>query len=135
MALSAERNTLYKPGELMAFPVAASVKIYKGALVALAAGYAKPGTTATGLVAVGMAVETVENTWGQDGDEAVTVRPGIYAWANSAGTDAILQTQVGSDCYIVDDQTVARTDGNGTRSKAGKVLAVDPDGVWVRTGI
>lgn len=133
-ALTAERNTLSKPGELMAFPVAANVKIYKGALVVLAAGYAQPGTTATGLVAVGMAIETVDNTGGSAGAETVTVRPGIHAWANSSGGDAITQAEVGSDCYVVDDQTVAKADGNGTRSVAGKVLAVDGDGVWVRTG-
>jgi hypothetical protein len=82
-----------------------------------------------------MAIETVDNTYGQAGDKTVTVRPGIYAWANSSGGDAITQAQVGSDCYIVDDQTVAKTDGTGTRSKAGTVLAVDSDGVWVLTEI
>lgn len=133
MALSAERSTKYKPGELMAFPVAAGVKIYKGGLTVLASGYAKPGTVATGLVAVGMAIETVDNTYGQAGDKTVVVRPGIYAWQNSSGNDAITQAQVGSVCYVVDDETVAKTDGTGTRSKAGTVLAVDQDGVWVET--
>lgn len=134
MALSAERNTKYKPGELMAFHVAANVTIYKGGLVVLAGGYARPGTTDTGLVAVGMAIETVDNSSGGAGAKTVTVRPGIYAWQNS-GVDAIGHTEVGSDCYVVDDETVAKTDGNGTRSVAGRVLAVDSDGVWVRTGI
>jgi hypothetical protein len=32
----------------------------------------------------------------------------------------------------VDDQTVAKTDGTGARSVAGKVFDVDSGGVWVR---
>ena len=41
---------------------------------------------------------------------------------------------MGSDCYIVDDQTVAKTNGTNTRSVAGKIIAVDADGVWVKIG-
>ena len=33
--------------------------------------------------------------------------------------------------YIVDDETVAKTDGTATRSAAGKVVGLDSDGVWV----
>lgn len=135
MALSAERNTKYKPGELMGFPVAADTKVYKGGLTVLDGGYAKPGTEGTGLVAVGMAIETVDNSGGSAGDKVVTVRPGIYAWLNSSGNDTITQADVGSVCYVVDDERVAKTDGNGMRSAAGIVVAVDSNGVWVRTGI
>ena len=50
-------------------------------------------------------------------------------------TDLIAQADAGSDCYIVDDQTVAKTSGTNTRSRAGIVLAVDADGgVWVQVG-
>ena len=38
------------------------------------------------------------------------------------------------DCYIVDDQTVAKTSGTNTRSVAGKVIEVEADGVFVRVG-
>jgi hypothetical protein len=38
---------------------------------------------------------------------------------------------IGNDCYIVDDQTVAKTNGTATRSIAGKIRAVDAQGVWV----
>ncbi|MFB0515162.1 MAG: hypothetical protein ACETWG_00985, partial [Candidatus Neomarinimicrobiota bacterium] len=36
--------------------------------------------------------------------------------------------------YIVDDQTVAKTDGTGTRSPAGFIEDVDSNGVWVLVG-
>ena len=48
--------------------------------------------------------------------------------------DLIAQADVGADCYIVDDQTVAKTNGTNTRSVAGKIIAVDADGVWVKIG-
>ena len=38
-------------------------------------------------------------------------------------------------CYIVDDQTVAKTDGSSARSKAGTIVNVDDQGVWVRIGV
>ena len=41
------------------------------------------------------------------------------------------QADLGKSCYIVDDQTVAKTSGGATRSLAGKVVGVDVDGVWV----
>lgn len=42
---------------------------------------------------------------------------------------------MGADCFIVDDQTVAKTNGTNTRSRAGIVAAVDADGVWVQIGL
>ncbi|MBM4394368.1 MAG: hypothetical protein FJ087_01605 [Deltaproteobacteria bacterium] len=135
MALSRERNTAQRSGDLLAFPVAASVKVFAGGLVVLDAGYAKPGAAGTGLVAVGRAEETVDNSAGLAGAEVVAVRPGTFKWANSADADLIAQANVGGTCYVVDDQAVAKTDGTGTRSAAGKVVAVDADGVWVKTGL
>ncbi len=131
MPLAADRNTPRREGDLLALPVAAGVKIYAGALVAVnAAGYAVPGSTAANLKAAGRAEGQVDNTGGVDGAQTVTVRRGVFKWAN-AGADPVGQAHVLSDCYIVDDQTVAATDGAGTRSKAGKVLGVDVNGVWV----
>lgn len=135
MALTNERNTPEVGTDLAAFPVAANVRIFKGSLVALDAGYAKPGAVATGRVAVGRAEDTINNLGGGTGAKTVVVKPGCFRWANSAGNDGIAQTDVGADCYIVDDQTVAKTSGTATRSIAGKVLAIDANGVWVKTGL
>ena len=51
--------------------------------------------------------------------------------AQVTAADAITLADIGKDCFIVDDQTVAKTDGAGTRSRAGRVFDVDADGVWV----
>lgn len=133
-ALAADRNTPYKGTEVQEVPVKGGVKIHGGALLVLNAGFAAPGTTATGLIALGRAESGVDNTSGADGDVVVRVRKPTaksFKWANSASTDEITQADVGSTCYIVDDQTVAKTDGTSTRSAAGTVVAVDSSGVWV----
>lgn len=132
-ALAADRNTPARDGDLLSLGVATNVKIYAGALVARnATGYATPGATATTLKALGRAEEQVDNTGGADGAKTVKIRKGVFRFANSGGGDAIADADIGNDCYIVDDQTVAKTDGTSTRSVAGKVFDVDAQGVWVK---
>lgn len=139
-ALAAQRSTPVMAGgpnpENLSFPIADNVKVYKGSLVMLDGGYLKPGATATGKVAVGQAEETVDNTGTGHtaGRFNVPVKQGVFKFANSASSDAIAQAEVGSSCYLVDDQTVAKTDGSNSRSVAGKVIQVDTDGVWVKVG-
>jgi hypothetical protein len=131
MALSADRNTPMKDGELVNVPVATGVTIYAGALVALnASGYATPGAVATTLTYLGRAEEQVVNA-GANGAKTINVRrKKAFKWKNH-GPDAVVQADLGKTCYIVDDETVAKTDGTATRSAAGKVVGLDSDGVWV----
>lgn len=133
-ALAAARNTKAREGDIFDFPVKGSTTVYQGGLVALNAGYAAPGATATGLIAIGRAEETVANA-GADGAATVRVRRGLFKWGNSSAGDAIAQADAGAVCYIVDDQTVAKTSATNTRSAAGLIVAVDADGVWVQTGL
>lgn len=138
-ALAAERNTpsLGKSGlPDLSWPIADNVKVYKGSLVMESAGYATPGATATGKLALGRAAATVDNTVSGHtaGALNVPIERGIFRWGNSAAGDAIAQADCGATCYMVDDQTVAKTDGTGTRSAAGTVVAVDSSGVWVSSG-
>lgn len=131
MALTADRNTQMTDGELIPVPMAA-VKVFAGSLVAAnATGYATPGAVSTALTYLGRAEATVDNTGLAPGAKSVLVRRHkAFKWANS-GADAVTQASLGKLCYIVDDQTVALTNGNGTRSPAGIVLLVDADGVLV----
>jgi len=132
MALSSDRNTPMKDGELIVAPVAADAVIHAGALVvANATGYAAPGSVATTLTYLGRAEEAVDNTDGADGAATVTVRrKKSFQWANS-GADPVTQASLGKPCYIVDDMTVAATSGGATRSVAGTVVGLDAAGVWV----
>lgn len=134
MALTKDRNTPRRAGDQVADPVAAGATIHAGALVVLnSSGYAAPGSTATGLTARGRAEHHVDNSGGADGDETVEIRRGIFRFTNS-GSDTIDRTHIGGQAYIVDDETVAATDGTGSRSAAGEIVDVDSDGVWVRIG-
>ncbi|QIB34754.1 hypothetical protein [Ancylobacter pratisalsi] len=134
-ALTQDRNTPYRSGAIRTPGVAAGVKIYAGALVmATATGFARPGGVATTLKPLGRAEEQVDNSAGADGDVIVPVSVGIFRFGNSAAADAITAADIGSNCYAVDDQTVAKTNGSATRSVAGVIWDVDDLGVWVKIG-
>lgn len=132
MALSQDRNTPFKDGEIIAVPVAASAVIYAGALVvANAAGFAAPGSVATTLTYLGRAEESVNNTGGSNGDKTVQVRrKKAFKWKNYT-SDALVQADLGKAVYIYDDETVAKTSGGSARSLGGKMVQFEADGVWV----
>lgn len=130
MPLTGDRRTPSRDGLVMAFPVKAGAKIFAGAIVVLDAGYAKPGVKAENLVFVGRANKMVDNSGGADGAASVLVRrKRAFCWKNSAGGGKVAQADVGGAAYIADDETVTKTAAGA--SKAGTVLAVDDDGVWV----
>lgn len=135
-AQTEDRATARRDGKLYNVPVATNVKIYAGSIVMKnATGYATKGATATGQIALGRAEAQVDNTGGADGAKRIDVRPGVYQFANSSAGDLITIANVGATCYIVDDQTVALTNGGNTRSAAGVIIDVDTDGVWVKIGL
>ena len=130
MALSADRNTPKRKGSNRNDPLAAATKIYAGALVCLdAAGNAVPGSTAVGLTARGVAQEQIDNSAGAAGDLRIESRSGVHRFKNDASID---RANIGDTAYIVDDETVADTDGGATRSIAGEIIDVDSAGVWVK---
>lgn len=131
--LTEARRTKQRSGDRRSFGVAASVLIYQGAMVAVDAnGFATPMATSTTLQGVGRAEAQADNSSGANGAITVEVGAGIYPFANSAAADEINKDDIGKVCYGVDDQTVALTDGTGTRSPAGTIFDVDDAGVWVK---
>lgn len=131
MPLATERETRERSGELYVLGVAANVTIHQGALAcASAAGYATPGATATTLTALGRAEQTVVGG-SVAGTNTVQIKRGCFHFKNSVD-DPVTIAETGKDCFIVDDETVAKTNGTNTRSKAGIVHEVDAAGVWVR---
>lgn len=119
--LSAERNTmeLGAPRRVLV----AGGQIYAGAMVAVKAadGLAYPASNTTGIVVVGRAEHTAAT------GETLTVRSGIFCYDNNA--EEITAKEIGTKCYVVDDQTVTKTAND---AEAGTVYAVDGDGVWVK---
>lgn len=115
-------------GKRYSYPVDAGQNIFQGAIVVIDTvdQLAKPGVTATTLVAVGIATDPADNTGGADGDIEVEVRANVFAFKNSAGADEVDLGDVGATCYIIDDQTVAIV--STARSPAGVVVDVDDSG-------
>jgi len=105
MALTADRNVdRYVDQELRTYRVKGTTTVYKGALVGLAAGYAR------GLVAgdkcVGLAYETIDNSVGDDGDKSVRVYTlGDFDHAVSGAA----QTDVGRPVFASADGTLTFT--------------------------
>lgn len=131
-ATTQDRNTPFMDGELFQVPVAAGALIPAGTIVcANATGFAVPGSAVATQVYLGRADEMIDNRTGTDGAQMVLVRRGkAYQWANDSA-DAVTQAEMGRDCFVADNQTVSKTDGGGTRPRAGIVLGVGTDGVWV----
>jgi hypothetical protein len=133
VALTEDRNTPEAIGDLREGAVGASALIFAGSIVMRnAAGFLIRGATATGSIAVGRAEQRVDNSAGANGAATLRYKAGTFRFANSASADAITFADIGKACWIVDDQTVARTSGANTRSRAGIVEMVDAQGVWVR---
>lgn len=132
-ALTKGRDTKTRSGDVSEWPVKGATKLYQGSLAAVnATGLVVPMSTALGLVGAGRVETAVDNSAGTDGTEKARIGRGIYQFGNSAAADLITLSDVGKTCYGVDDQTVAKTDGGGTRSPAGKIHDVDAGGVWVK---
>lgn len=128
-ALTSGRNTALRKAELLILPVKGATKIFEGSLVAVKAGFAIPGKLDAAIIAVGRAEEFIENT-GADGEAIIKVRRGCFKFENDAAKP-VTNAQLLQDCYIVDDQTVSSSHETNTRSRAGKVIEVEPDGVWI----
>jgi hypothetical protein len=142
MALAKDRLIKRREKTMYSDPIAANTRIYKGALACLdATGNAVPGSTSTTLKARGVCFGGTDSTGqannlgGAAGAVRADIRPGVYPFKNSASGDLITRADIKTDCYIVDDETVAKTSGTSTRSIAGKVIDVDSDGVWVEVGM
>lgn len=141
MGLSAARDTVSMGSHPIPYRLSVAVKanavIYKGGIVAIdtTTGYAKQGVTATTLVVVGVAEESVDATGLASGALHCNVRQGVFKMVNSSG-DPLAITDVGGLCYVEDDQTISKTSGGSTQSVAGTFVALDADGgVWCWLGL
>jgi hypothetical protein len=133
MTATTHRNTRHRTGDIRNVPVKGATTILGGTIVVIGSdNFAVMGTAATGLAAIGVCKDTVVNA-GADGAARAEVFTGIWGpFANSASSDAISLDDIGKTCFIVNNQTVALTNGSSSRSAAGTVFMVDAEGVWVR---
>ncbi len=132
VALTENRSTpQLSPPDLRSGLLGAAQAIFAGSiLMRNAAGQVIKGATAVGSFGVGRAEAPGTSTTA--GVAPQPFREGVFRFANSAAGDLIATADIGAPCYIVDDQTVAKTNGTNTRSPAGIIYDVDALGVWVR---
>ena len=116
-ALAGSYDPKRKEGQLIRYPLAAGVHVFKGALVCVVVttGLLMPGADVAGVVCVGVAYEEGNNGAGAvqyDGSVstgaagAVSVRVqtvGLYQYHKTGA----VQADVGKQAFLVDDNTVA----------------------------
>lgn len=134
MPLSAPRATMRREPRSRSLPMKNGVVIFTGGIVVNDVGKAAPGRTAVGLIAMGIAIAGYDNQTGALDDTPVESEAGCFGFNNSVG-DPVTAAHQGKTVYIEDDETIAATDGGGTRSPAGICFELEGDRVWVNIGI
>ena len=130
MALTKDRDTERASGDLKHVPLKAGAKVFMGGQVCLNAGYGVAGSDAAGLVFQGIAMETVDNTDGQDGDLSVTVYARGLAKLKNSG---IAITDEGKTAFVHDDETVKKATTHSVA--AGRIVKyVSATEVWIDLG-
>lgn len=136
-ALSAARMTDERGGaatlKRWKIPLKASTKVYAGSLCAIDTGFLVPWSAATGLKKAGRACATYDNSAGADGAVIGEVEQGCFGWDIGASADALAQADVGNTVYGLDDHTVGKTDGTGTRSACGVLMEIENSQAFVST--
>lgn len=106
--------------------VAASVVIFKGALLARnLAGYIVPAANTTGFRVVGIAQEPVNTTGILDGVYEVKYLTGLTVKLKNEATALVAQVNIGSPVWVMDDQTVRGTPGNGCVAGIAEYIEAD----------
>ncbi len=134
-ALTTNNNTIKSDDVSFEDPSDASVQVFAGALVSLdSAGNARPARATNTDRVRGVAVEETDNSLGAIAAKNVKSRAGTYGFVNSAAGDEITKADFGSTCYVVDDQTVAKTSNSGARPAAGRIVRLEGLKVMVQIG-
>ena len=123
-ALTADRETEFDLDQIRDYPIAAATQIFLGSLVCLnAAGDAIPADDVAGLLFVGVAAQGVNNT-GIAGALRIGVRRnGAHRFIADT---AVLATQVGTEFFVVDDQTLDIAANVANNVKVGHMAQFDP---------
>lgn len=119
MALTENSQRVEKEGRLVAMPVVAGAKIFKGALVKVKAnGYLDKQSAEAGAVHAGVAYEACDNTDGASGALSCRVETGRAFYMNGVGFS---QADLGKKVYASDDNTISTTQGTN-ECLVGKII-------------
>lgn len=116
-------------------PIESSVSLYIGQVAVTRAGY---------LIQPDTAVQSTDIVWGMlngqiDSQETVSspmsggtthglhiagIDTGSFYLTPGTSSDALIQSDVGATVYLIDGNTVGKTDGSATRPIAGKLASI-----------
>ncbi len=129
--LSEDKQIEYREGVELEFEMAASEKVFGGALACVnVAGYCLEGSDTSGLIFQGLATEQVDNADGSNGDLSIVLRRrGLFKVILDT---AITIANVGDNVFLVDDQTVDLT-ANVTHNIFCGIIAgyIDTTHAWI----
>ena len=131
-ALASSYEARRKDGALVLYPLGAGVYIRKGALLAVASatGLAQPVSDSAGLVFIGVAYESSDNSGGATGAKSVRVlKTGVFGYPKAGAA----QTDVGRTAFALDDGTVS-TAATANNIACGVVVGA-PDALSVKIRI
>ncbi|BDG19241.1 hypothetical protein TthSNM11_14440 [Thermus thermophilus] len=114
---------------VLVLPVAGNTTIRQGAIVVVDGGYAKEAPGSATAIAAGRAEADVQNPGG-DGEATVLVRRGVFRLQVDPA-DPVGPADLLKEVYLSGPDSVAKTDGTGTRPKAGRLLSLEGGYAWV----
>jgi hypothetical protein len=125
-ALSTERMSGKEHWGSHSFPLASGNKAYKNGLacIDLSTGKVEPAHAETDLFVIGKFERTVDATAGEKQVSVAFWKEIVVEWLeNDTEGTPVVAADVGSLCYLLDDQTV--TGSSAGNSVAGRVWAID----------
>jgi len=134
MAATKDLNTEeLAPGRKRGLGLATNQVIHAGTIACVnSSGWCVKGATSATLRTVGVFRQRYDSTGIANGGLVAEPEIGVFGpFKNSASADEITNADIGTTCYVVDDETVAKTHNSNARSAAGRVWQVTAAGVWV----
>lgn len=146
MAQTQAQGRARRAGKTLMLGVLAEVQCYAGGLAIAVGGYLRPGRSGQGADNTAKAADAAtyravgifkHSALGGATDGAVTTElenDGWYCLKIGMDGDALTAADIGSVVYIIDDETVGKTNPNSVRARAGILRDVTAEGAWVEIG-
>lgn len=127
MTATADIRRKTRPGNSYGYPVLGGVRIFGGTMIGVTAALAAvPAAHASCVALIGFAEEAVDNRDGATGDRLINARKEVTLISLAGATPA----DIGKTVYASADDTF--TLAAGALLPAGKIDAIDADGVWLK---
>lgn len=127
-ALTQARSRSVERWTYMQFTLATGNVAYKGgiACIDLSTGKVEPGHAETDLFVIGVFAETVDATSAEAQVNVNLSKEIEVEWFVNSGSNPVVTANIGSLCYVEDDQTVGNSSsGNSVAGRAWKISTTD----------